>query len=170
MLRGGTAGHFVDPFAGVPLIQALTVVARAVDNTFIGERILAMRNGVERGDSLMRTAGATTMFTPLVLQMMAVGEETGSVDDMMDEVADFYEREVDYDLKNLIDLMRYLLPLPVPPPSRPPMLALAPPPPRVTNPRTSSPGTGVQHRASFAQTSLTPLTVTPALPAERRPV
>jgi len=87
--------------AGVPLVQALTVVARAVDNEFVGDRIRQMRTGVERGDTLTRTAAATDMFTPLVLQMLAVGEETGAVDDMLGEVADFYEREVDYDLKNL---------------------------------------------------------------------
>ena len=87
--------------AGVPLVQALTVVSRAVDNDYIGEHILNMRNGVERGESLTRTAATTNMFTPLVLQMLSVGEETGQVDEMMDEVAGFYEREVDYDVKNL---------------------------------------------------------------------
>lgn len=109
-----TLGRFARSFAmsmraGVPLIQVLTVVAYAVDNTFIGERILAMRNGVERGDNLTRTAAATSMFTPLVLQMMSVGEETGAVDDMMDEVADFYEREVEYDLKNISSAIEPIL-------------------------------------------------------------
>ena len=87
--------------AGVPLIQTMTVVARAVDNDFISERVLQMRNGVERGDTLTRTAAATGLFTPLVIQMMSVGEETGAVDELLQEVAEYYEREVDYDLKNL---------------------------------------------------------------------
>ena len=87
--------------AGVPLVQALTVTARAVDNEYIGEHVLNMRNGIERGESLTRTAAATGMFTPLVLQMLSVGEETGQVDEMLEEVAGFYEREVDYDVKNL---------------------------------------------------------------------
>ena len=87
--------------AGVPLIQTMTVVARAADNDFLSERILQMRNGIERGDTLTRTAAATGLFTPLVLQMMSVGEETGAVDDLLQEVAEYYEREVDYDLKNL---------------------------------------------------------------------
>jgi len=87
--------------AGVPLIQTMTVVSRAVDNDFIADRIQQMRNGVERGDTLTRTAAATGLFTPLVLQMMAIGEETGAVDDLLQEVAEYYEREVDYDLKNL---------------------------------------------------------------------
>lgn len=95
--------------AGVPLIQALSVVAQAVDNDYIGERIRNMRNGIERGDSLTRTAAASAMFTPLVLQMMAVGEETGAVETMMEEVAGFYEREVDYDLKNLSSAIEPIL-------------------------------------------------------------
>ncbi len=95
--------------SGVPLIQALTVTARAVDNDYVAEKVLSMRNGVERGDSLTRTAAATAMFTPLVLQMFAVGEETGAVDDMLDEVAGFYEREVDYELKNLSSAIEPIL-------------------------------------------------------------
>lgn len=87
--------------AGVPLTQALGFTARAVDNLFVGEKIEAIRNGVERGDTLTRSATQTEMFTPLVLQMLAVGEETGAIDTMLEDVAVFYEREVEYDLKNL---------------------------------------------------------------------
>lgn len=87
--------------SGVPLIQTLGVVARAVDNDYVADKILSMRNGIERGDSLTRTAAATGLFTPLVLQMLNVGEETGAIDDMLNEVADFYEREVDFELKGL---------------------------------------------------------------------
>lgn len=106
IIKRATLGRFARAFAmslssGVPLVQALTVVARAVDNEYVGEHILNMRNGIERGESLTRTAAASNMFTPLVLQMLAVGEETGQVDEMMNEVAGFYEREVDYDVKNL---------------------------------------------------------------------
>lgn len=87
--------------SGVPLIQSMTVVSRSVDNEYVSDKILSMRSGVERGESLTRTAALTKMFTPLVIQMLAVGEETGKVDDMMVEVADYYDREVDYDIKNL---------------------------------------------------------------------
>ena len=68
-----------------------------------------MRNGVERGEGLTRTAATTGLFTPLVLQMLAVGEETGAVDEMLEQVGDFYEREVDYDLKNLSDAIEPIL-------------------------------------------------------------
>jgi MSHA biogenesis protein MshG len=87
--------------AGVPLVQGMTVISRAVDNEFVGERIIQMRDGVERGESITRTAAATGLFPSLVIQMISVGEETGAVDDLLQEVAEYYEREVDYDLKNL---------------------------------------------------------------------
>lgn len=95
--------------SGVPLIQALTVVAKAVDNDYVADKILSMRNGIERGDTLTRTAMSTGLFTPLVLQMLNVGEETGAVDDMMNEVADFYEREVDHELKNISQAIEPIL-------------------------------------------------------------
>ncbi|MCC7412161.1 MAG: type II secretion system F family protein [Gammaproteobacteria bacterium] len=109
-----TLGRFARAFsmalsAGVPLIQALTVVSRAVDNEYVGARILNMRNGIERGETLTRTAAATGMFTPIVLQMLSVGEETGAIDSLMTEVASFYEREVDYDVKNLSQTIEPIL-------------------------------------------------------------
>jgi MSHA biogenesis protein MshG len=87
--------------AGVPLNQALSLVAGAVDNAYMAQRIVEMRRGIERGESLLRNAVASELFTPLVLQMIAVGEETGQVDELLNEAAEFYEREVDYDLKSL---------------------------------------------------------------------
>lgn len=87
--------------AGVPLTQGLGLVAEAVDNSWMGGRINDMRRNIERGESLTRTARNSDLFTPLVLQMIAVGEETGRVDEMLFEVAGYYEREVDYDLKSL---------------------------------------------------------------------
>lgn len=95
--------------AGVPLIQGLTVVAEGVDNVYVGDHILNMRNGIERGDNLTRVAITTGLFTPVVIQMLAVGEETGVVDELLSEVADFYEREVDHDLKYLADAIQPIL-------------------------------------------------------------
>jgi MSHA biogenesis protein MshG len=87
--------------AGVPIVQGLTVVASVVDNAYLARRVEQMREGVERGESVLRTAVTTGVFTPVVLQMIAVGEETGELDDLLNEVADMYEREVDYEIKNL---------------------------------------------------------------------
>lgn len=95
--------------AGVPLVQGMTVVSRAVDNDFISERIVQMRDGIERGETIARTAATTGMFPPLVIQMITVGEETGSLDELMFNVADYYEREVDYDIKNLSTAIQPIL-------------------------------------------------------------
>jgi len=87
--------------AGVPLNNALYLIAHAVDNNYLQGKILGMRGGIESGEPLLKTAVDAQLFTPLVLQMIAVGEETGQVDELLDEAADFYEREVDHELKSM---------------------------------------------------------------------
>jgi len=87
--------------SGAPLDKALTVVAHTVDNAFLCARILQMRDGIERGGSITRCAAATGIFTPMVLQMMAVGEETGELDALLFEIAGMYERETTYSIKGL---------------------------------------------------------------------
>ena len=101
-----TLARFARSFAlalrsGVTAVQSLTLVAQVVDNAYLSQRIEKMREGVERGESILRTAIASGAFTPIALQMILVGEESGSLDDMMDEVADMYTRETDYELKTL---------------------------------------------------------------------
>ena len=101
-----TLARFARSFAlairsGVPIVQALTTVAHTVDNDYIAGKIEKMREGVERGESVLRTASSAGVFTPVVLQMVAVGEEAGSLDDLMQEVADMYQRDVEYELKTL---------------------------------------------------------------------
>ncbi|MCJ8319935.1 MAG: type II secretion system F family protein [Colwellia sp.] len=95
--------------AGVPMTSGLSLVSDAVDNTFMREKILTMRTGIESGESLLRTSVSSKLFTPLVLQMVAVGEETGKVDELLEEVGDYYEREVDYDLSTLTAKIEPLL-------------------------------------------------------------
>lgn len=87
--------------AGVPMTSGLSLVADAVDNTYMREKIMAMRASIESGESLLRSSVTSKLFTPLVLQMVAVGEETGRVDELLAEVGDYYEREVDYELSTL---------------------------------------------------------------------
>lgn len=87
--------------AGVPMTSGLSLVSEAVDNTYMSEKILAMKSAIESGESLLRSAIASTLFTSLVLQMIAVGEETGRVDELLEEVGEYYEREVDYELSTL---------------------------------------------------------------------
>lgn len=87
--------------SGMPVLQGLSVVSMVVDNEFMRGRIEQMREGVERGESILRTAVAAGVFNPVVLQMIAVGEETGDLDGLMFEVADMYQREVEYEVKTL---------------------------------------------------------------------
>ena len=102
----GTLARFARTLAlslrsGIPAAQALSVVAEVTDNAWIASRVEQMRNGIERGESILRTAQNAAVFSPVVLQMIAVGEETGSIDELMQEVAGMYEREVDYEIKTL---------------------------------------------------------------------
>lgn len=87
--------------SGVPIVQGLSVVAKVVDNDYIAQRIEQMRDGVERGETILRTASAAGVFTPVVLQMIAVGEETGAMDELLEEIAGMYDQDVEYQVKNL---------------------------------------------------------------------
>ncbi len=87
--------------AGLPINETLNTVSDSIGNTWLGGRMSALGEGIERGASLSSTAAATGLFTPLILQMIALGEETGALPELMNEVSDYYKREVDYDLENL---------------------------------------------------------------------
>jgi MSHA biogenesis protein MshG len=107
-------GRFARPFAmmldaGVPLLQALTVTSRTVGNEYIGQGIEGMQHGIERGESLLATASASGMFNSLILQMIAVGEETGNVSELLVDISDFYDQEVEYDLKRLAEALEPML-------------------------------------------------------------
>jgi MSHA biogenesis protein MshG len=106
IVRKATLARFARSFAlalksGVPVEQALQVVAQTAENAWLAKRIEGMREGVERGETILRTAIAAGVFTPVVLQMIGVGEETGAVDELMEEVAELYSNEVQYELKTL---------------------------------------------------------------------
>jgi MSHA biogenesis protein MshG len=114
IIRKATLARFAASFAlasrsGVPIIQALTNVAETVDNAYISAKVEKMRDGVERGESILRTSISAGVFTPVVLQMIAVGEESGALDDMMKEIADMYQSEVEYELKTLAQQIEPIL-------------------------------------------------------------
>ena len=95
--------------SGMPLDQALTVVAQTVENTFLSARIDQMRNGIERGGGTTNCAAAAGIFTPMVLQMLSVGEETGELDSLLFEIAGMYERETNYSINGLSAAIEPLL-------------------------------------------------------------
>jgi type IV pilus assembly protein PilC len=91
--------------AGVPLVEALDSVAGACGNIVYEKGVLAMRDEVATGQRLQRSMENTGLFPNMVNQMIAVGEESGSLDEMSGKVATFYEAEVD----NAVDAMSSLL-------------------------------------------------------------
>ena len=95
--------------AGVPLNQGLKIVAKAIGSDYFAQRIDGMRQGIERGESVTATARQAKLFSPVVLQMMAVGEETGTMDELLEQAAAFYEEEVSYALKGMTDALEPVL-------------------------------------------------------------
>ena len=87
--------------AGVPMVHALKIIAPSVGNVYIEGKINEMRAGVERGESIALNIKRSGIFPPLVLQMISVGEEAGTLDEMIQEVADYYEREIEYTIEAL---------------------------------------------------------------------
>ena len=114
IIQKATLARFSRSFAlafksGVPLTQALSNVALTVDNVFVAKKIETMRETVERGETVLKSAIASGIFTPVVLQMISVGEESGALDEMMQEIAEMYQREVEYELKTLAQQIEPIL-------------------------------------------------------------
>lgn len=95
--------------SGIPLVDGLALVASTIPNEYVRGRILVMQTEIQRGKSLTQAAATANVFTPLELQMLAVSEETGALGAMLDQIASVYQREVDYDLKRLTDIIEPVL-------------------------------------------------------------
>ena len=91
--------------AGVPLVNALDSAAGASGNVVYRTAINQIKNGVSTGQSLQNATRMTGAFPNMAVQMIAIGEESGSLDEMLDKVATFYEDEVDNAVDNLTALM-----------------------------------------------------------------
>ena len=95
--------------AGVPILQALDNVKETVDNRVIGSAVDDVKSSVREGESIAKPLGRHKVFPPMVVQMMAVGEETGAVDTMLDKVSEFYNNEVTATVDALTSLIEPLL-------------------------------------------------------------
>jgi type IV pilus assembly protein PilC len=95
--------------AGVPLVQALDSTAGAAGNVVYRNATLQIRNGVSTGQSLTNAINMTGVFDVMVVQMVSIGEEAGSLDMMLDKVASFYEESVDNAVDNLSSLLEPLI-------------------------------------------------------------
>lgn len=95
--------------AGVPLVEALQSVAGATGNIIYSEAVLRMRDDVATGQQLQMSMRQANIFPSMVMQMVAIGEESGSLDSMLSKVADFYEEEVDNAVDSLSSLLEPLI-------------------------------------------------------------
>ena len=95
--------------SGVPILQALETVAASVDNEIISDAIMASRAAIREGEQIGDPLQRSGMFPPMVVQMVAIGEETGSLDAMLSKIADFYESEVDATLAGLTAALEPIL-------------------------------------------------------------
>ena len=95
--------------SGVPILQALEITSNTVGNVLVAEAVDNVRAGVKEGDSIARPLGQSPLFPPMVTQMLAIGEETGSLDTMLNKVSDFYDSEVAATVEALTSLLEPVL-------------------------------------------------------------
>ena len=95
--------------SGVPLVQGIELAAGVVGNAFYAQRILQMRHGVERGESFTRVATTCGIFSPMELQMISVGEATGEVDEMLEQIAEIHAEDVTYEVSRLSETIEPIL-------------------------------------------------------------
>jgi type IV pilus assembly protein PilC len=95
--------------AGVPLVEAMQSVAGASGNIVYADGILKMRDEVSTGQQLNQAMRQSNLFPNMVVQMAAIGEESGALDTMLTKVADFYEEEVDNQVDSLSSLLEPLI-------------------------------------------------------------
>ncbi|MFD1927289.1 type II secretion system F family protein [Sporosarcina siberiensis] len=95
--------------SSVPILQALTIVEKVVDNPVVGKVILEARSSLEKGSTLSGPLERSWLFPPLVTQMTTIGEQTGSLDYMLEKISDFYEADVDRTVDTLKSLIEPLM-------------------------------------------------------------
>lgn len=95
--------------SGIPIVEGLGLVAQSINNEYAKKEIMVMQDAIQHGNSILQAAHTCKLFTPIELQMLGVAEETGELGAMLNEIAFYYQREVDYDLKKLTDLIEPIL-------------------------------------------------------------
>jgi type IV pilus assembly protein PilC len=95
--------------AGVPILQALDIVADTSGNMVVAHAVRDVQESVRQGESLTAPLAQHAVFPPMVVQMMAVGEDTGALDDMLHKIAEFYDQEVEATTEALTSLIEPLM-------------------------------------------------------------
>jgi len=114
VLRKGAVARFCRTFstlsaAGVPILESLDTVAETSGNVVIEEVILKTKDSISQGNTLTAPLEASGIFPLMVTQMISIGEQTGSLEEMISKIADFYEEEVDTAVDNMTALMEPLI-------------------------------------------------------------
>jgi type IV pilus assembly protein PilC len=91
--------------SGVPILDGLEITARTSGNSVIEDAVMTTRKSIERGETIAAPLKETSVFPPMVVQMIGVGEATGALDTMLAKIADFYEEEVDTAVAGLLTLL-----------------------------------------------------------------
>lgn len=95
--------------AGLTAVEGIELVAASTDDAYFTHKIYGISNLIERGNSITAAIEQTQLFPPLIIQMIALGEESGNIDNLLDEVAEFYQREVAYDLDRVSEAIEPIL-------------------------------------------------------------
>lgn len=95
--------------SGVPIIKGIALAAIAIKNSYFNKQLLVISDAIEHGERFSHAAEISDLFTPTTIQMIAVGEESGRLDELLAEVAKYYDTEVDYDLRQLNELIEPIL-------------------------------------------------------------
>jgi type II secretory pathway component PulF len=95
--------------SGLPILQSLDIVSRAVENKIMSEEVKAIEAEVRSGKPLSEPMARSRFFPPMIVQMAVVGEETGNLDEMLEKVAEYYDREVDASIRNLTTTLEPIL-------------------------------------------------------------
>jgi type IV pilus assembly protein PilC len=95
--------------SGVPILDGLNITAKTAGNKVIEKAVMEVRQGVSEGQTIADPLQETKVFPPMVIQMIAVGESTGALDNMLDKIADFYDDEVDNAVANLTSMIEPML-------------------------------------------------------------
>ncbi|MCI0416389.1 type II secretion system F family protein [bacterium] len=95
--------------SGVPILEALEITAKTAGNAIVEDAIMATRKSIEEGKTISEPLKETEVFPPMVVHMIAVGEQTGALDAMLSKIADFYEEEVDAAVENMLTLLEPIM-------------------------------------------------------------
>ena len=95
--------------SGIPILEALVITSATVQNKVISRAIMNIRDDVERGENLIQPMKKSNIFPSIAISMVAIGEKSGNLESMLNKVADYFDQEADYTIKNLTPLLEPIL-------------------------------------------------------------